>query len=176
MATESTYTLIPDAPTPSGVAVGEAAKVPAGFPDFIGFGILTPFRRGAADFVAGGGLELLQSHIGQVLATRAGSDFTQGELPWRGDFGSLLHLLRHQNNTQVLEELARIYVAEALARWVPQIRLKDVTITRELGPDQTRERNVLAIRLVYDVIGLRQAGNEVLVPGVLQTVTLSAAA
>lgn len=173
MATESTYTLIPDPPTP-GVGAGVAAKAPAGFPNFIGFGILTPFRRGGADFVSGGGLELLQSHIGQVLGTRAGSDFTEGEIPWRGDFGSLLHLLRHQNNNQVREELARIYVAEALARWVPQIRLKDVTITREFGPNQTKERNVLAIRIVYDVIGLRQAGNEVLVPNVGQNVLLAA--
>ena len=146
----------------------------AGFPDFLGFGILTPFRRGPADFVAGGGVELVQSMVGQVLGTRAGSDFTEGELPWRGDFGSLLHLLKHQNNTQVLEELGRIRVAEALSRWIPQIRLKAVEISRELGPDQTRERNVLVIRLVYDIMGLRQAGNEVLVPDVRQTVTLAA--
>ena len=145
-----------------------------GFPDFLGFGILTPFRRGAADFVAGGGEEIIRSMVGQVLGTRAGSDFTEGELPWRGDFGSLLHLLKHQNNTQVLEELGRIRVAEALSRWIPQIRLKEVVITRELGPDQTRERNVLVIALVYDIIGLRQAGNEVLVPNVRQTVRLAA--
>lgn len=142
--------------------------------DFIGFGILTPFRRGAADFVAGGGVELVQSMVGQVLGTRAGSDFTQGEVPWRGDFGSLLHFLRHQKNDQIRAELGRIYVVEALSRWVPQIRVKDVEITRELGPDQTQERNVLAIGLVYDIIGLRQAGNDVLVPDVSQAVTLAA--
>ena len=150
-------------------------RVPSGFSDFIGFGILTPFRRGPADFVAGGGVELVQSMVGQVLGTRSGSDFTEGELPWRGDFGSLLHLIRHQKNDQIREELARIYVVEALSRWIPQIRVNDVEITQELGPGETRERNVLVIRIVYDIIGLRQAGNEVLVPNVSQTVRLAAA-
>lgn len=144
--------------------------------DFIGFGLLTPFKRGASDFIAGGGVELLQSMIGQVLGTRAGSDYTEGEVPWRGAFGSLLNQLRHQNNDAVLEELARIYVVEALSRWIPQVRIKAVTATKELGPGETKERNILEIRIVYDVIGLRQAGNDVLIPNLEQTETLSLAA
>ena len=43
------------------------------------------------------------------------------ELPWRTEFGSLLHLLRHQRSAAVLEELARVYVVDALKRWEPRV-------------------------------------------------------
>lgn len=144
----------------------------AGIPNFIGFGILTPFRRGPADFVAGGNLEILQSMISQVLGTKSGSDFTQGELAWRDDFGSLLRLLKNQNNDLVRAELARVYVVDALARWIPQIRIKDVEISRQVGPQG--EENILAIRMVYDVIGINRPGNVVLLPDVVQVVLLAA--
>ncbi len=173
MAVESTYPLVsvPASPSP-GFTEGEGFS-PATFADFIGIGILTPFQRAANDFVNGGGTKFLQSMIGQVLAVRSDSDFTSGELPWRTEFGSILHHLRHQSNDEVREELAQVHVADALARWIPQIRLKAVVVSAEQGPDG--RNNVLRIVLRYDVIGLNQAGNEVLIPDVDQTVTLQAA-
>lgn len=141
--------------------------------DQLGFGLLTPFRRGPADFVAGGGDDHLKSVIGQVLGVRASSDFTEGELPWRPEFGSLLHLLRHRNNDQVTAELARVYVVEALAKWVPQVRVKEVQIDRVAATDPA-ERNVLLVSLTYDVIGLNRPGNEVLFPSLSTTVILEA--
>jgi uncharacterized protein len=59
------------------------------------------------------------------------SDFTQGELPWRTEFGSLLHLLCHQKNDRVLQELARVYVVDALKRWEPRVVVTSVQIARE---------------------------------------------
>ncbi len=144
------------------------------FADIIGFGILTPFRRGPSDFVAGGDVAFLQSMIGQVLGTAASSDYTQGELPWRPEFGSLLHFLRHRPNNATTAELARVYVTEALARWVPQVRLKDVALERKV--DSNGEETILLVRIVYDIVGLSRPGNAVLVPDVSQAVTLALAA
>ena len=133
-----------------------------------GFGILSPFQRDRKrDFAAGGGAALLRSAVEQILGTRASSDFVQGELPWRPEFGSLLFLLRHQKNDVALQELARVYVADALARWEPRIELRAVSVSRD-GADGNR----LEIRLSYDVVQQNRAANQVVLEGVEQTITL----
>lgn len=138
-------------------------------PAFLGFGLLRPFRRDQkADFAAAGGEALIRSAVGQILGTVGSSDFTQGELPWRTEFGSLLHLLRHQRNDRVLEELARVYVVDALKRWEPRVRVTSVQVTRE----QLDGENVLAIRLRYNMISTNTPGNNVFVGGVGQTLTV----
>ena len=136
-------------------------------PAFLGVGVLRPFRRDQkADFAAAGGEALIKSAVGQVLGTVGASDFTQGELPFRTEFGSLLHLLRHQKNDRVLQELARVYVVDALKRWEPRVRITSVEVTRE----QLDGENVLAIRVRYDVIAANAPGNNVILAGVEQTV------
>jgi hypothetical protein len=135
--------------------------------EFLGFGLLRPFRRDRkADFAAAGGEALVRSAVGQILGTMASSDFTQGELPWRTEFGSLLHLLRHQKNDAVLQELARVHVADALKRWEPRVQLTSVQVTRE----RDRGENVLAIRLRYNIISANVPGNNVLLADVAQTI------
>jgi hypothetical protein len=134
---------------------------------FLGFGLVRPFRRDQkSDFAADGGERLIRSAVGQILGTMAGSDFTQGEVPWRTEFGSLLHLLRHQRNDAVLQELARVYVVDALKRWEPRVVVTSVRITRERESGE----NALAIRLRYNVISANVPGNNVLLEGVTQTV------
>ena len=135
--------------------------------EFLGNGLLRPFRRDQkADFAAAGGEEVIKSAVGQVLGTMGSSDFTQGEVAWRTEFGSLLHLLRHQKNDRVLQELARVYVVDALKRWEPRVRITSVEVTRE----QLDGENVLAIRVRYDVIAANAPGNNVILAGVEQTV------
>lgn len=142
------------------------------FPDFLGYGLTVPFQRGSNDFVAAGGVEFIQSSICLVLGTRAGSDYTEGELPWDTDFGSLLHFLRHKNNTIANRELARVYVVQAISRYIPQILIKDVQIEAE--PSDSIEKNIMSIRLLYDIRGEQQAGNAVLISNVSQVVELAA--
>ena len=96
----------------------------------------------------------------------AGSDFTHGELPWRAEFRSLLHLLRHRRNDAVLQELARVYVVDALKRREPRVVVTSVKVTRERQDGE----NVLAIRLRYNVISTNVPGNDMLLQGVKQTV------
>lgn len=138
--------------------------------EFLGFGLLRPFRRDLrSDFAAAGGADVIKSAVGQVLGTVGSSEFTQGELPCRTEFGSLLHLLRHQKNDRVLQELARVYVVDALKRWEPRVVVTSVKVARE----QQDGQNVLAIRLRYNVISTNTPGNNVILSGVEQTVTLT---
>lgn len=135
--------------------------------EFLGFGLTRPFHRdGRSDFAAAGGEQVIRSAVGQILGTVGSSDFTQGEVPWRTDFGSLLHVLRHQRNDNVLQELARIYVVDALQRWEPRVSVTSVQISREHQDGE----NVLAIKVRYDVIVANTPGNNVIVAGVEQTV------
>jgi hypothetical protein len=129
----------------------------------LGFGLTRPFQRDLrSDFAAAGGEQLIRSAVGQILGTVGSSDFTQGELPWRTDFGSL----RHQRNDNVLQELARCYVVDALKRWEPRIVVISVQVTRE----QRGGEKILAIRLHYNVISTNTPGNNVMLHDVSQTV------
>jgi phage baseplate assembly protein W len=136
---------------------------------FLGFGLLRPFRRDQkADFAAAGAEQVIRSSVGQILGTMGSSDFTQGELAWRTEFGSLLHLLRHQKNDTVLQELARVYVVDALKRWEPRVIVTSVQATRE----KQEGENVLALRLRYNVISTNTPGNNVILSGIEQTVSI----
>lgn len=121
-----------------------------------GRGVLRPFRRdNKSDFSNGEGPALLRAAVGLVLGTVCDSDTTQGELPWRTEFGSLLHLLRLRNNSPALAELARSRVVSALATWIPSVRVRAVLVK------QVADTTTVFIR--YDVID--PAGTKVLVAG-----------
>ena len=95
-------------------------------------GLLAPFCRDKKrDFASGTGQELLRSKVLQVLMTEGQTAQTSGELPWRTAFGSGLHLLRHQRNDDVLRELALVRVREALSRWLPDVEVTELRVTRE---------------------------------------------
>jgi uncharacterized protein len=113
------------------------------------FGLLRPFRRDQkSDFAAGGGVALIRSAVGQILGTIGASEFTQGEVPWRTDMGSLLRLLLHQRNDAMLQELARVHVVDALRRWEPRVRVTAVRMRRE----RDQGENVLVMELRYDLV------------------------
>lgn len=136
----------------------------------LGAGLIRPFQRDEKnDFANTSGEPLVRSCIGQILGTRCGSDTTQGELPWRSEFGSLLYMLRHLRNDLATVELAKVHVADALRRWEPRAKLKEVLVTRDVSSG-TNE-NVLTIRVRYDIVAVNNASNDVLVPDVIQTVT-----
>jgi hypothetical protein len=98
-------------------------------------GLLTPFRRGANDFTSGEGQQLMSSKIREVLGTRCSGPTTQGELPWRTDFGSLIEHARWRNNDAVLEPLLDRWARDAIARWLPSIRITGSKIRREKDPN-----------------------------------------
>ncbi|CAM4283877.1 GPW/gp25 family protein [Corallococcus exiguus] len=94
--------------------------------------LLVPFGRDKKrDFASGTGAELLASKVRQVLLTEGATPHSTGELPWRTSFGAGLSRLRHQRNDKVLAELARVYVRDALARWLPGVQFVQVRVKQE---------------------------------------------
>ncbi len=88
-------------------------------------GIPRPFGRDQKrDIATASGTDLLESKVGQVLGT-------DGEMPWRPEAKSGLDRLRHHSNGQILQEVARYFVAEALAQQLPSVRVVDVSASRE---------------------------------------------
>ena len=133
----------------------------------LGNGLIRPFRRDEKnDWAHAQGLALVKSSVGQVLGTHSDGPNFQGEMPWNTEFGSLLFTLRHMNNDDVVQELARLHTVEALERWEPRVILKRVDIARQQGP--TDGETVLVITIVYDVIQENRAANNVVLPNVEQ--------
>lgn len=141
----------------------------------LGTGLVRPFRRDEKnDFANLTGEPLVRACVAQILGMEGANPdnpTVQGELEWDPARGSLLYLLRQKQNSLVTAELGRVYVADAIARFEPRIRLKAVKVSKDRSPDG--EENVLVIRVLYDVLSTNQAGNQVLFSGIDQTVTLS---
>lgn len=147
MPGEFGYTLItPPAPTPG--SVPDSSTSSTGQPSFFGSGILRPFQRDQKnDFAHGTGLALIAASVAQVLGTKAGGPGYAGEVPWRTQFGSRFHLLRHRNRTETLVEVARFYAGEALGRWLPSVRVTAVEAVTQPG-----ETNTTRLRIRFDVV------------------------
>lgn len=96
--------------------------------------LLIPFRRDRKrDLATGEDEALLESKVRQVLLTEGATPRSSGELSWRTNFGTGLALMRHQSNDAVLGEVARVYVSDALARWLPDVELLAVEL-HQTGP------------------------------------------
>lgn len=101
--------------------------------DRFGTGTARPFRVGAAGVETASGEEKVLMDVEQVLGTPV------GKLPWRCKFGARLTRLRHHNNNNVLQQLARVDSADALALWEPRAKLHSVVA----APRVPSNRNVL---------------------------------
>ncbi len=75
------------------------------------------------------GIDLIKDSIRQILTTR------KGERVMLRNFGSNLHKLIFEPNDELLEELVRIEVEEAIKEWEPRVEIVDVRTER-------REREV----------------------------------
>ena len=168
----ATWPLITVTPTPSPVPPTVPTPVEATAIDLglLGRGVVRPFiRNGRGDFNVQTGRALIQAAVGQVLCTRCASETTQGEIAWRTDFGSLLYQLKHQPNTEATDEIARVYVVDALGLWEPRIRVTGVTVGRD--PQASSEgENSLVIKVRY--ILRDSASNQVLLDNLVTTVTV----
>jgi uncharacterized protein len=56
---------------------------------------------------------------------------SEGEMPWRPELRGGLERVRHQTNTDVLEELARLYATDALTRWAPGLQVTSLQAQRK---------------------------------------------
>lgn len=112
-----------------------------------GSGLVAPFRRdGKGDFVHAADITLVRSNLMQVLHTIGSSGSTVGEIPWRPEFGSLLHLLRYRNLDETTIALAQTHVLDAIKRWLPRVRVKKTTALANLA------ENSLTLTVHYDIL------------------------
>ncbi len=162
MTSTASWTLVPPAATPGAVLTPPIAPTPEN-PSFLGNGLLRPFRRDEKqDFANGGGVLLVVSAVGQILGTRAASEANQGELQWRPEFGSLVHLLKHRNNNAILRELARTTSMEALDRWEPRANITGFGTNTKKSSGETRD-DILELVFRIGVVQENAGGNDVLV-------------
>lgn len=166
MGTKATYTLLVTEQATAPVTIPEIPERIGESPidTLLGFGLIAPFQRDQkGDFANSGGLTLIKSSIRQILGVRGADERTQGELPWRTEFGSVLHRLRHSNNDEALEDIAQVFVADAIARFEPRVSLLDVEFERKdheiFGPN-----TILVIRVFFNVITEDNARNNVIIP------------
>ena len=165
------WTLEPDAvPSTTTPTPGAISRTPSPLDAFLGYGLVRPFRRDLkSDFASAGGEALVRSCVGQILGTRASSDYVQGELPWRPEFGSLLYLGKHRRGP-LLDELVRAWAVDALRRWEPRVQI--TAVTASFDP----KARTLTVSLRYNVIDQNVPGNNVLLPNVEQVLELPVAA
>jgi phage baseplate assembly protein W len=122
----------------------------------LGRGIVHPFRRdGKGDWANLAGEAMVVTHVSQILGTRATSAHGVGELPWRPEFGSWLHLLKHAPITAATPALARLYCVEAIQRWEPRVRITDVSVVAE----EIDTGNKLDIGARFNFIDLQRGTN-----------------
>lgn len=140
----------PPAPSPVVDDSEGAAALLAGSTGRPRRGIVTPFRRGASDFATGEGAALINSEIRQVLGTRCSSSTTQGELPWRTDFGSLVEHARHRNNDAVLEALLTQWAVDAVARWMTHVRITRTLLEKRKDP--AGNETILSLRVWWEAV------------------------
>lgn len=131
---------------------------------YLGRGILRPLRRDQKqDFANSSGQRLISSCLGQLLATQCESEYASGELPWRTEFGSKLYLLRLRLNSVALKEQARRFVADAVQRWEPRVRVTEVDVQR--ASTEAGNLDVLLIKMKYKFVGQNTANNAALFEG-----------
>ena len=156
------YPLLPTAepPTPVGGGTGQSDAAAVLATDaFLGVGLLHPFRRDLkSDFASGTGAALVTSNLRQILGTKGATARRPGEVRWRSRFGSQLHTLRHVSNNPAVPELARLYVVDAVRRWEPRARIKDVRLEKLSGTSAKRG-HILHVR--YDLVDV-SAGQRVI--------------
>lgn len=133
--------------------------------DFLGFGLTSPFRRGAQDFATASDIDLVRSSIRTILGATCASETTQGEIPFNQALGTLTPFLRHENmDDPAIEDLARFYVVDALRRNEPRIKIKEVRFIRN------RKTYTFMIRIRFDLIDRNVPGNRVFREGLLAEV------
>lgn len=175
MSAPFSYLLVGDPPVTPTTDGSAAARPYASRTEraYLGFGLLAPFVRDQkGDFANGGGEALVRSCVAQVLGTECTSEdgSVQGELPWDPEFGSLLRLLRHRQMDEVLQQVAQVYVADALRRWEPRVRLTSTRFEKVKSSGAVRVEDAFVVHLTYDFVSENSDANQVVLTDINQTV------
>jgi phage baseplate assembly protein W len=93
--------------------------------EFLGTGLITPFRRlGSADFMSTSGPELVRSSIRQIVGIQ------MGEIKWRPKFGQRTGKLKNKPNTEAVEHMLSDDLQSGIKRHEPRATTVNVTVNR----------------------------------------------
>lgn len=124
----------------------------AGFERF-GRGVVFPLRRdGKGNFENASGREKFRNNLALILGTRGGTERQPGEVPWRPEFGALLHQIKHEPVTGRARALARYYVIDAFGRFEPRARVIESRIE---AIEDEEAGTTLEITVVYETVESR---------------------
>lgn len=136
--------------------------------DFIGRGLITPFRRDQKqDFANSSGIDVIRSNVSTILNTTCASNRTQGEIPFNQKLGSLLAFLKHKNmDDETFNELALYYVVDALRRNESRVRVTQVRVIKN------RKGYHATIKVTYNIVDAQMPQHPIIAPGQTEEVTL----
>jgi phage baseplate assembly protein W len=154
VTTPLNWPLLPDPETPNSSIVApstaqeQAASAAArGVPSFIGRGIRRPFVRDQKnDFATAEGIDLIQANIVQAIGIKGPTAKSVGEVPWRTEMGSRLHILRLQNNRESSQAFAASAAQDAVRQWEPRARVTRTTLERLID-----QRKIL-VRSKFEIV------------------------
>lgn len=147
MTSSASYTLADDpSPLPATAIASGSEVLPNAAPLTVARGLLLPFQRNLrSDFANGTGSELWIARVKLLLSVRGPTERGVGEIAWRPEEGAPLHILRHQNNTPMLREMARHYIVGAFRRSLPGVLLSSLETP-------LLEKNKLTVRITFRVV------------------------
>jgi len=116
-------------------------------------GIAFPFQQGDTSFPeAATDNDLIRQSLLQIVLTQ------KGERVMRPDFGTNVFSYVFENNNDVLEEMIRVDVSQAVARYEPRVLVRAI--------DVTREDTTINITVRYVIVATRQEDSvQIPVPG-----------
>lgn len=156
------WPLTPQSPLIASPAIGsgnERATVSASSGLYLGRCITRPLRRDQKnDYANSTGIDLVSAAVVQILGTIASTGVTRGELPWRPEFGSAVELLRFKRVDEALEDLADLYVFEAIQRWEPRAIVRQTQMSDVVVDGVAK----VVLRVIFDVAATSTPGSEII--------------
>ncbi len=119
-------------------------------PEFLGTGLITPFRRmGSSDFMSSSGPELVRSSVRQIIGIQ------KGELRWRPKFGTRISKFKNKPNTEGVEHLLSDDIESSVRQHEPRATTITVAVNR-------RDNRLLA-SITWSLTSKNTAANQTLV-------------
>jgi hypothetical protein len=125
--------------------------------EYLGAGIVVPFRRDLAQDVANSsGVDMVESSLAIIMGTLCAGPTNVGEVPFNQSLGTLVKLLRHSNiNDEKTKELATYYTTLGIRNNDRRIKVKGIAYK------PIPNENKMRIRFRFDVISQTESGTSV---------------
>jgi len=105
-----------------------------------GRGLLLPLRWEANDFANGSGEPLVHSCLLIAVGTIGDSPFTDGEIPWDTEVGTIVMAMKHRNMTIGRADRAEEEISRGVHTTYPVVIIREVDVKINQGERKTAFR------------------------------------